>query len=240
MFMPAHLPPTPSLSPPSLILTRKGENNNIKQLQLSKITEYSAAITSQDEIPRSALRHSDRGWCERMNARWVMEATLAEHEPAVRRLCIATASGAAGLLAETQRSERLYRLYLMSDPADGIELAFAAPGLDETLLVSDLIVAIQRQAAMTAGLPRPVVAGFHVGMTRVIGDGIGGAGAERIRALVQDPAIRMASERVETPAVLAVAVTSGFFEELRAEGLSGQDWQSVPDAGAWLKLFDAA
>jgi hypothetical protein len=173
-------------------------------------------------------------------AQQAMEVTLAEHEPAVRRLCIATASGAARLLTAIQRSERLYRLYLMSDPADGTEFAFAAPGLDETLLVSDLIVAIRRQAAMTPGLPRPVVAGFHVGMTRVIGDGIGGTGAERIRALVQDPAIRIASERVEPPALLAVAVTSGFFEELRAEGLSGQDWRSVPDAGAWLKLFDAA
>jgi hypothetical protein len=169
-----------------------------------------------------------------------MEATLAEHEPAVRRLCIATASGAAGLLTGMQQSERLYRLYLMSDPADGIEIAFAAPGLDETLLVADLIVAIQRQAAMTTGLPGPVVAGFHVGMTRVIGDGIGGAAADRTRALVQDPAIRMAYERVGSPALLAVAVTSGFFEELRAEGLPGQGWQSVPDAGAWLKLFDPA
>jgi hypothetical protein len=131
-------------------------------------------------------------------------------------------------------------LYLMSDPAEGIEFAFAAPGLDETLLVSDLIVAMQREAAVTTGLPRPILAGFHVGMTRVMGDGIGGAGADRTRALVQDPAIRMASERAGTPALLAVAVTSGFFEELRTEGLSDHDWQPVPAAGAWLKLFDAA
>lgn len=167
-----------------------------------------------------------------------MEATLAEHEPAVRRLCIATAAGIPGLLAGIQQSEGFYRLYLMSDPAEGIELAFAAPGMDEMLLVSDLIAAMHREAEISAGLRRPVLAGFHVGITKVIGDGIGGAGADRARALMQDPAIKMASERAGPPALLAVAVTSGLFEELCAEGLPDHDWRSVPAAGAWLKLFD--
>jgi hypothetical protein len=176
-------------------------------------------------------------------ARWaqdVMEATLAEREPAVRRLCVAANVGTSGLLTGIQRSNGLYRLYLMSDPAEGIELAFASPGLDETVLVSELIVAMQREAEITTGLTRPVLAGFHVGITKVIGHGIGGAGAERTRALVRDPAIRMASERTGPPAVLAVAVTSGLFEELRAEGLPDPGWQSIPAAGAWLKLFDSA
>jgi hypothetical protein len=169
-----------------------------------------------------------------------MEATLAEHEPAVRRLCIATAAGAQGLLTDIQRSEGFYRLYLDSDPAEEIELAFAPPGLDEMSLVTDLIAAIHRRAMMATGLRRPVLAGFHVGITRVIGDGLGGAGADRTRALIQDPAIETASERGTPPALLAVAVTRGLFDDLRAEGLPDNGWQSVPAAGAWLKLFGPA
>lgn len=189
--------------------------------------------------------HSGKGWCERMTRSgfWVqdaMEATLAEHEPAVRRLCIATAAGAPGLLPGIQQSEGFYRLYLMSDLAEGVELAFASPGLDEMGLVTDLIVAIHRKVMVATGLRRPVLAGFHVGITKVLGDGLGGAGADRTRALIQDPAIRTASERAGSPALLAVAVTSGLFEDLRAEGLPDHDWQSIPAAGAWLKLFDSA
>jgi hypothetical protein len=168
-----------------------------------------------------------------------MEATLAEHEPAVRRLCIATAAGPPGLLAGIQQSEGLYRLYLMSDPDEGVELAFAAPGLDEMGLITDLIAAIYRTVTMVGG-HRPVLAGFHVGITKVVGDGLGGAGADRARALIQDPAIKTASERTAVPAPLAVVVTSGLFEDLCAEGLPDHGWQSVPDAGAWLKLFDSA
>lgn len=165
---------------------------------------------------------------------------MVEHEPAVRRLCIATAAGTPGLLADIQQSGGFYRLYLMSDPAEDMELAFAAPGLDEIGLITDLIAAIHRTTVTTAGLRRPVLAGFHVGITRVIGDGLGGTGADRTRALIQDPAIMAAAERAGTPALLAVAVTSGLFEDLRAEGLAQHGWQSVPDAGAWLKLFDSA
>jgi len=165
---------------------------------------------------------------------------LAEYEPAVRRLCIATAAGTPGLLAGILQSEGFYRLYFNSDPAGDVEFAFAAPGLDEMGLVTDLIAALHRKAMMATGLSRPVLAGFHVGITKVIGDGLGGAGADRIRALLQDPAIRTASERAGSPALLAVAVTSGLFEDLRAEGLPDHGWQSIPAAGAWLKLFDSA
>jgi hypothetical protein len=168
-----------------------------------------------------------------------MEATLTEHEPAVRRLCVATAAGAPGLLAGIQRSESFYRLYLMSDPAGDVELAFASPGLDEMSLVTDLIVAMYRKVMVATGLRQPVMAGFHVGITKVIGDGLGGAGADRTRALIQDPAIKSASERTGSPALLAVAVTSGLFEDLRAEGLPDHGWQWIPAAGAWLKLFDS-
>jgi hypothetical protein len=202
-------------------------------------------ITSQDGMSHPARMHSGLRLVRaddalRAGAQDAREATLAEHEPAVRRLCIAAAAGTPGLLAGIQQSEGFYRLYLMSDPAEGVELAFASPGLDEMSLVTDLIAALRRKITMATGLPQPVVAGFHVGITKVIGDGLGGAGADRTRALIHHPAIKTASQRAGPPPLLAVAVTSGLFEDLRAEGLPGLGWQLVPAAGAWLKLFDSA
>lgn len=165
---------------------------------------------------------------------------MSEHEPSVRRLCIAVAPGAPGLLTWIQRSEGLYRLYLMSNPAEGVEFACAAPGIDEMFLVTDLITAMCRQAISVAGLRRPILAGFHVGFTKVVGDGLGGSGADRTLALVRDPAVKAATERDGTPALLAVAITTGLFEELRGEGLPSHGWQAVSTADAWLRLFDSA
>ena len=239
-----YLPPgstseLPALSwPPNMKITTGSSHSSAK---------LSAAF-GQDHISgRDVTSGPDTQWYRLVRASetlWVwaqdaMEATLAEHEPAVRRLCIATAVGTQGLLADIQRSEGFCRLYLMSDPTVGVELAFASPGLDEMGLVTDLIVAMRRKAMLGTGLRRPVLAGFHVGITKVIGDGLGGAGADRTRALIQDPAIKTAPERAGSPAPLAVAVTSGLFEDLRAEGLPDHGWQSIPAAGAWLKLFDS-
>jgi hypothetical protein len=97
--------------------------------------------------------------CSGVGAQEAMEATLAEHEPAVRRLCIATAAGTPGILAGIQRSEGFYRLYQRSDPSEDVELAFASPGLDEIGLVKDLIAAIHRKVVMATDLHRPVLAG---------------------------------------------------------------------------------
>jgi hypothetical protein len=127
----------------------------------------------------------------------------------------------------------------MSNPAEGVEFACAAPGLDEMFLVTDLIAAMCRQVLAVTGLRRPIIAGFHVGITKVVGDGLGGSGADRTLALIRDPAIIAASERGGSPVRLAVAITAALFEELRGEGLSGQGWQSVSAADAWLRLFDS-
>jgi hypothetical protein len=159
-----------------------------------------------------------------------MEASLADHEPAVRRLCVATT---------VQRSSGFYRLYLMT-VAEGIELAFAAPGLDEVSLVTDLITAMREAVAGDAQPGRPVLAGFHVGITKVVGEGFGGTGADRTLALIRDPAVLGAAGHGETGARLGVTITAALFEDLRAEGLSGTGWQRISSAGAWFKLFDPA
>ncbi len=169
-----------------------------------------------------------------------MEASLADHEPAVRRLCVASAAGVPGLLSIVQQSPGFYRLYLMTLPAEGVELAFAAPGLDEISLVTDLITAMRKAVTADSELRSPVLAGFHVGITKVVGEGFGGSGADRILALIRDPAVlRAARSHGETAAAwLAVTITAALFDDLRNEGMPSTGWQWISSAGAWLKLFD--
>jgi hypothetical protein len=128
----------------------------------------------------------------------------------------------------------------MAGPTEGVELAFASPGLDEMSLVPDLIAAMYKQAMAADGLRRPALAGFHVGITRIVDEGFGGTGADRALALIHDPAILEAIARAGTSAPLAVAVTTGLFGDLHAEGLSDSGWLSIPAADAWLKLFGPA
>ncbi len=169
---------------------------------------------------------------------------MTEHGPAVSRLCVAAAGGGEPLRS-IQESSGFYRLYLATDPADGTEFAVAAPGLDEVSLISELIDAIREQVTITPGLRQPVLAGFHVGIIKLTGNGFGGTGVDRVLALVRDPAIAAHVSRRATAADsarggsrLAIAITAGLFEDLRAEGLPGEDWQLVPAADAWLRLFD--
>jgi len=169
---------------------------------------------------------------------------MTEHGPAVSRLCVA-ATGGGEPLRSIQESSQFYRLYLTTDPADGAEYAIAAPGLDEVALIADLIEAMRARVASTRGLRAPVLAGFHVGIIKLTDDGFGGAGVERVLALVRDPAIAaQVSLRAASSSSglgghqLAVAVTARFFEDLRAAGLPSGGWQPVPAADAWLRLFD--
>jgi len=173
-----------------------------------------------------------------------MGATVAEHGPAVSRLCIATAPGDCTPLSAIQESGGFYRLHLMTDPADGAEFAVAAPGLDEVSLITDLIAAMRRRVTIMPGPTRSVLAGFHVGIIRLTGDRFGGAGVERTLSLIRDPAVTAQASMqlaasVPEPAggYLAVVITAGFFDDLCTEGLTDSEWRPVPTADAWLRLF---
>ena len=170
---------------------------------------------------------------------------MTEHGPAVSRLCVATVGG-AGPLHSILESGGFYRLHLTRNPEEGTEYAVAAPGLDEVSLVSDLIDAIHERVASTPGLRQPVFACFHVGIIKLTDEGFGGVGIRRVLALIRDPALAAFVSRRAAAAdsgggrpCLAVAITGRFFEDLRAEGLPGDDWQLVPAADAWLRFLDS-
>lgn len=166
-----------------------------------------------------------------------------EHGPAVSRLCVATAGGAEPLRS-IQEFSGFYRLYLTQDPVDGAEFAVATPGLDEVSLIADLIDAIHQQVTTTLGQCQPVLAAFHVGIIKLTDTGFGGTGIERALALIRDPVIAAqvslraaAADSARGGPCLAVAITARLFEDLRAEGMPGDNWQPVPAADAWLRLF---
>jgi hypothetical protein len=172
----------------------------------------------------------------------MMGAIMIEQGPAFSRLCLATLGGPQPLRS-IQQSDGFFRLHLDSPHGADTELAVTAPGLDEVSLVSDLITALREQVAACPALPRPVLAGFHVGIVRLTDSGFAGVGADRVLALLRDPAIaaRAAGPTGSRPLFagpgVAVAITARLFEDLRAEGLDGDAWQPVPQADAWLRLF---
>ena len=161
---------------------------------------------------------------------------MIKHSPGVRRLCICVAAQHARLLSQvchTWGSGTLYTEY--SDP-DGVELGFASPGVDEASLVTDLISALQAASAEvaggTAGPSLPALVVFHVGITRVEGDQLGGSAVVRVRELLGE------LTSVSTAgAMLIVGMSAGLFEDIGLECGFGADWLPLASAKAWYRPF---
>jgi hypothetical protein len=141
------------------------------------------------------------------------------------------------LLTSACRATDVDRLWVTVDQNDGTETAFAPPGIDEVAVVTRLIAVLHRLAVGKPGVPRPALMAFHVGITRIEGEGFGGEAPLRTQALLRDPAIRAAA--VDSGRALAVIMSDGLYADLRAEGLPGEDWQRMPAARAWLRCCGA-
>jgi hypothetical protein len=157
---------------------------------------------------------------------------VSESQPGVRRLCIAAVTRPAGLLASACQTGDAGRLCLSVDTQDGTEMAFAPPGVHEVAVVSQLIAVLEALASAGPGAPGPALMAFHVGITRIEGDGFGGAAAARTRALLFNPAVRTVA--ADGPP-LTVIMSDGLYADLRGEGLAAQEWLHIPAAGAWVR-----
>jgi hypothetical protein len=169
---------------------------------------------------------------------------MAEIEPGIRRLCIVVAAPKPGLLTSACRTGEWDRLYVLADPRNGIETAVAPPGVDEVGLVRDLVRALRREVWVDPESPGQTFLVVHVGIVRIVGDGFGGAGVSRTRALARNAAVRAAADRGAREqgkaTRFAVVISDGLFSDLRTEGVSGEGWQLVPPAAAWVRAFDSA
>jgi len=160
--------------------------------------------------------------------------------PGVRRLCICVSAPYPGLLARACRTGGVGRLYTERIPAEDADLGFAVPGVDEAVLVPDLISAL-RQAATEAcagetGRPAPVLVVFHVGITRVEGDDLRGGAVTRVMRLAREIATATSSGTVPA-GTLVVGMTAGLFDDIGTECDFSEGWFPLRASEAWCRVF---
>jgi hypothetical protein len=157
---------------------------------------------------------------------------MSESQPGVRRLCVAALTCPPGLLSTACRLRDGSELYLSAQPVDGVEMGFAPPGIHEAAVVRWLTWAVEALCPARPGADEPAKMAFHVGITKVQGEGFGGAAPLRVRTLLRDPAIHRAVAGCQR---LAVIMSDGLYDDLHTEGLTAQEWRRVPAAGAWVR-----
>jgi hypothetical protein len=172
--------------------------------------------------------------------RHVREGYVIEVSPGVRRLCVCVRGPEPGLLDIACQIGRLNPIYTEYVSAEGLDLGFATPGVNEAALVTDVIAALhaataQRGAAAVA-VREPAVVAFHVGITRVEGDNLRGAAVAR----VSDVLHAVATATAMGGHALAAGVSAGLFDDIRAECGFGGAWTLLTPAGVWFRVYQAA
>lgn len=173
---------------------------------------------------------------------------MANSPPCVRRLCVcvggATHQGILDSACDSLAVAILYREYF---PGDGLDLGFASPGVDEPALVSDLIDALRDAAVRTRGYmgkggdyrcpaaATPVLAAFHVGITRVQSNEIGGTAVAHVRGLLQT--LTSSDPVSQADGMLVVGVSATLFDDIGVERNFGQGW--MPLVGGDSSRIDA-
>jgi hypothetical protein len=157
---------------------------------------------------------------------------VGEAQPGVRRLCVAAVTWSAGLLAAACQLADADRPCLSLDAPDDTEMAFAPPGIHEVAVVTRLTAAMETLISARPGAPVGAMLAFHVGITRIEGDGFGGPAPSRARSLLRDPDVRAAAAGCGR---LAVIMSDGLYSDLQGEGLLPREWRPVPAAGAWVR-----
>ena len=157
---------------------------------------------------------------------------MSQPQPGVRRLCVAALTYPPGLLTTACQLRDASELYLSAEMLDGVEMGFAPPGIHEAAVVRWLTWAVEDLCSARSTADVPAKMAFHVGITKVQGEGFGGAAPLRVRALLRDPAIHRAVASCQR---LAVIMSEGLYDDLHTEGLAAQEWRRVPAAGAWVR-----
>ena len=151
--------------------------------------------------------------------------------PGVRRLCVCVGAPQPRLLDVACGLAGGGRLY--TEHADGLDLGFASPGVDEAALVTELIAALRTAMTSDARPTGPAFAVFHVGITRVEGDDLGGAAVTQVKGLLG----ALTREVAPAGAALAVGISSGLFDDIRTECGFNIGWRPMNPVGAWLRVY---
>lgn len=165
---------------------------------------------------------------------------MIRQSPGVRRLCVCVAAPHSGLLYSACRSGGVGGLYTEHIQPEGIDMGFASPGVDEALLVSDLIAALHDAVGATgvSAAPHcPALAAFHVGITRVEGEDLRGTAVVRIRELLQD--LTLASSETIKRVQLRVGISATLFDDIGTECGFIDGWLPLAGANAWFRGYEA-
>lgn len=165
---------------------------------------------------------------------------MVRSSPGVRRMCVCVCAPYPGLLDRACRTGGFGRLYTERFIAEAVDLGFAAPGVDEAVLVPDLIGALHRAAteavAGRPGIGAPILVAFHVGITRVEGDDLRGSAVTRVVQLVRELAPVTASG-VLPAGTLVVGMTAGLFDDIGSECDFPDGWIPMHATGAWCRAY---
>jgi hypothetical protein len=160
--------------------------------------------------------------------------------PGVRRLCVCVCAAYPGLLDRACRTGGFGRLYTERFATEAVDLGFAAPGVDEAVLVTDLIAALHRAATEAAaghpGMRATVLVAFHVGITRVEGDDLRGSAVTRVVGLVRDLAPVTASGVLPAD-TLVVGMTVGLFNDIGSECDFCEGWVPMRATAAVCRAY---
>jgi hypothetical protein len=165
---------------------------------------------------------------------------MIERPPGVRRLCVCVTAPQSGLLDRACRiggSGRLYREYFA---AEGMEMGFASPGVDEEALVTDMVAALRAattEASTVNGTAHaPALAAFHVGITRMEGDDLRGAAVTQSQELIRDLA-SVATSDAEPSGLLVVGLSTSLFHEIGPGCGFTDGWIPLTAAKAWFCIY---
>lgn len=171
---------------------------------------------------------------------------MVSSSPGVRRLCVCVGAPYPGLLDRACRTGGFGRLYTerFADigclPVQDVDLGFASPGEDEAVLISDLISALYAEAAEAAvahlGPPPRVLAAFHVGITRIEGDGIRGSAVIRIIGLLRDLALATVPSAARAPTLIA-GISASLYGEISTERDFSAGWCPLGSAEAVCRAY---
>jgi hypothetical protein len=108
--------------------------------------------------------------------------------------------------------------------------------VDEAALIDDLISALHGEAAAHPGPQAPVIAAFHVGITRVEGDSIRGSAVTRIIGLLRDLS-PVAVPAAAPVASLVVGISASLYDDISMERDFSAGWLPLPASEAVCRAY---
>jgi hypothetical protein len=136
------------------------------------------------------------------------------------------------------------RILVQTDRESTVDTGVAPPGIDEMAFANRLLNNVLRALGTDPSPGEPAVLGIHVGLVRIVADRFAGAGLRAAHELVSNSTIMDTIQRYSEDhgcnRGVAVVISDGVFNDLRADGDADAGWTWFPSEKAWVRSFAAA